>query len=86
MTKKSLLGYFGLFILSVIVTYTVAIIDAVSRNSLLAGSAGLPFRFASGSVFGSPSTDYGFLLVNIVFWFVIIWIIWKLIKKLAKRI
>ena len=77
MTKKS---FVVILILSVVLTYSVAIIDALARNSLIAGSAGLPLKFTSG-YFGTSTTNYSILIVDIAFWFVVILGTWKLLKK-----
>lgn len=82
MTKKS---FFIILGLSVITTYGVAIIDASIRNSFLAGEAGFPLKFSSSSLFGSENTDYLMLFIDVVFWFVIIFGIWKLILIVFKR-
>jgi uncharacterized membrane protein YdbT with pleckstrin-like domain len=58
----------------------VAIIDDLIRGSLVSGKGGLPFRFASGS-----STDGLMLTIDIAFWFIVIWGIWKLLRKTSKK-
>lgn len=78
MSKKSLVI---VLILSVVVTYGVAFVDALRRNSFLAGEAGVPFRFSSAYFF-SESTNYGMLILDIVFWFVVIWVVWKAVSKI----
>lgn len=82
MTKKS---FIIILILSVISTYIAAFIDALISNTLLGGSAGLPFKFASGTLFGEASTNYLTLFLNIAFWFMVIWGIWKLIKRVQGK-
>lgn len=83
MSKKEL-GV--ILVLSVVVTYVIAVIDALMRNSLLVGSAGLPFKFASGYLGSSNTNDLMFIL-NIVFWFLVIFGIWKILQKIfAKKI
>ncbi|MDO8570940.1 MAG: hypothetical protein Q7R97_05130 [Candidatus Daviesbacteria bacterium] len=82
MNKKSFLI---ILVLSVVVTYGVMFIQAFWTNSLIAGSGGFPFSFTSSSLFSTASTDYQMLIVNIVFWFMILFVIWKLIGKLLKK-
>lgn len=77
MSKKSLVV---ILILSVVVTYGVAIVDDIRRGSLLGGEGGVPFRFATGSFLGG-STNTLMLLLDIAFWFVVIWGIGKIISK-----
>jgi len=76
MSKKSFLV---ILILSIITTYTTSIINDLIRGSLVGGKGGIPFKFASG-----PSTDGFMLILDVSFWFIIIWGILKLIKK-SKR-
>ncbi len=73
-----------ILVLSVVVTYGISIADSIINNTLVAGSAGLPLKFASGSMFGGSDTDYAMLLLDIIFWFVIVWVVWKGLGKLIK--
>ncbi len=85
MSKKTVLTFVVFLVLGVLVTYVVAIVDALRRNSLF-GAGGIPFRFTSGATFlGGASTDYFVLFIDIVFWVIVLWIIWKLFLKLLKR-
>lgn len=77
MSKKS---FIVILVLSIVTTYAVAIIDALMRNSLLAGNAGFPFRFSSSYFFGE-STNFLMLLLDIAFWFLILWLIWKFVFR-----
>lgn len=63
-----------------VVTYGAAFLDAIRRNSLLAGEAGFPFRFSSSYFFGE-STNLLMLALDIAIWFIVIWGIWKVISK-----
>ena len=79
MNKKS---FVVILVLSVVVTYIGAYIDFAFN--ITTGKIGIPFGFSSVSLLGS-STDYTIFLLDIVFWFVIIWIIWKLISYFSGR-
>lgn len=81
MSKKEVVV---ILILSVVVTYGVAIVDDIRRGSLLGGEGGIPFRFATGSFLGG-STDNLMLVLDIAFWFVIIWVIWKSFQKITAQ-
>ena len=85
MSKGNIITVIVFLVLGVMVTYGVAIIDALRRNSFLAGQAGLPFRFSSSSLFGSESTDQFMFLLDVIFWVIVIFGVWKLIGKLLKR-
>lgn len=80
MTKKPLVV---IFILGVVITYGLGIIDALVNSS--ANQAGLPFKFGSYVLFGTASTNYSILVLDIIFWFMVIWGIWRLIQKPRKK-
>lgn len=82
MTKKS---FVVILILSVIVTYGLGIIDALANSS--ANQAGLPFKFGSYALFGAATTNYSILILDIIFWFLVIWGIWRFFfnKSKSKR-
>ncbi|MBI4096130.1 MAG: hypothetical protein HY425_00245 [Candidatus Levybacteria bacterium] len=80
MTKKS---FVVILILSVIVTYGLSIADALVNPS--ANQAGLPFKFGSYALFGTANTTYSILILDIIFWFVVVFGIWKLLQKISKK-
>ncbi|MDO8570792.1 MAG: hypothetical protein Q7R97_04375 [Candidatus Daviesbacteria bacterium] len=80
MSKKSFVIF---LVLSVVVTYGVAITEGLMNNHFL-GYGGVPFTFATGSFLGG-STDNFMFFIDIIFWFIILFAIWKLMKKLLKR-
>lgn len=80
MTRRS---FVIILILSVVATYGFGIIDALSNPS--ANKAGLPFKFGSYALFGTANTNYSILILDIIFWFSIIWIAWKIIKRPKKN-
>lgn len=82
MSKKT---FFVILVPSLVVNEVVAIVDAIKGGRFLAGEAGLPFRFSSATLFGTGSVNYGMLFLDIVFWFAVIWISWKLLGKVLKR-
>ncbi len=82
MTIKS---FFIILVLSVVVNEIVMFIDAFFRSSLVAGQAGLPLRFTSSSFFGNANTNYIALFLDVIFWFFIIWIIWKGLQKVLLK-
>lgn len=82
MTKKS---FVVILILSVVTMYGVSIIDAVVNNTLLGGKSGFPFKDSSATMFGEGTTDYLLMALNVIFWFVVIWGIWKILLKFHKK-
>lgn len=79
MTKKS---FVVILILSVIVTYGVASLDFAFNISK--GLIGLPFGFSSFNFFGSE-TENTMLLLDIIFWSIVIWGIWKILQRTKSK-
>ncbi|GEM_PF-3515800 len=79
MSKKA---FVVILILSVVVTYGVAYIDFVFN--ITTGAVGLPFGFSRFNFFGAE-TDKRMFLLDLVFWFVVLWVIWKVLQKVLKR-
>ena len=80
MTKKS---FVVILILSVIVTYLAAFVDEMVNLSK--NPTGFPFGFASFNFLGGSNNNF-MLVLDIAFWFVVIWGVWKLLQKvLGKR-
>lgn len=82
MSKKA---FVIVLVLSVVVTYGATFVEVLLSGSVVSGKSGFPFRFGSSSLFGGSSIDYPMLLVDIVFWFVVIWGIWKILQKLISK-
>lgn len=82
MTKKS---FVVILVLSIVVNEIVLYIDALIRNSVVAGQGGFPLRFTSSSSFGNASTNWTALLFDILFWFLVIWGVWRIIKRSKKN-
>jgi len=82
MSKKALVI---ILVLSVVVTYGIALVDVLFNQSILAGESGVPLRFDSSSLFGGGSTNYLNLLLDIIFWFLVVLAIWKLLQKVFSK-
>ena len=80
-----LIKYSGLFILSVLITFLVSVIDAILRNQLVAGFVGIPLRFSDVSLFGGGETNIVNLILDFIFWFLILWLVWKYWLKIFKK-
>lgn len=78
MSKKA---FFIILGLSVVVNEVAAIVDALFRNSFLAGENGVPLRFSSTSLFGGGYINYFIMTVDIVFWFVILYGFFRLFRR-----
>ena len=76
MSKKA---FVVILILSVVVTYGAAFVDDIINSSK--HTTGLPFGFASLNFLGG-STDGLMLIIDVAFWFMVIWVIWKVLQKL----
>lgn len=79
MTKKS---FVVILVLSVIVTYGAAFVD--DAINLSKNPTGLPFAFAYFNFLGGSNNNLT-LVLDILFWFAIIWGIWKVLPKLFKK-
>lgn len=79
MSKKTLIV---ILVLSVVVTIGIPLIGFITNSYQV--MSGWPFEFTGFSFLGG-STDYAILLLDIVFWFIIIWVLWKVLQKVLKR-
>ncbi|MBI3103918.1 hypothetical protein HYZ05_03175 [Candidatus Daviesbacteria bacterium] len=79
MSKKA---FVVILVLSVVVTYGMAFVDDVINPTK--NPTGLPFSFASFNFLGG-SNDNLMLVLDITFWFVVIWGIWKAISYFSGR-
>ena len=79
MSKKA---FVVILVLSVVVTYGAAFADFAFN--ITSGAVGLPFGFSRFNFFGAE-TDQRMFLLDIAFWFVIIWVIWKVFQKVASK-
>ena len=77
--------YLILLVLSVIVTEVVAVIDSIQNNTFTGGGlSGFPLQFSSSAnLFGGGRVNSTNLLLDILFWFVVLFLIWKLLKKIV---
>lgn len=82
MSKKS--GMI-ILVLSVVVTWLVKEVQGVLNFSLGGLDMGLPLTFYKCSFISSCSISYVMLLVDIVFWFVVIWFTWAQVIKRVHR-
>lgn len=71
-----------ILVLSIIATYGIAFLDFTFNISK--GTIGLPFGFSRFNFLGAE-TNYAMFTLDIVFWFVIILGIWKVIPKPRKK-
>lgn len=83
MTKKS---FVVILILSVVANYVALIVDALVTNTLIGGESGFPFKYSSSTLFDQGSVNIPMLILNILFWFVVIWRVWKVIRQTLKII
>ncbi len=78
MSKKS---FVVILILSVVVTWLAKEVQGVLNFSLGGLDVGLPLSFYKCSFISSCTINYGMLVIDIVFWFVVLFVIWKFILK-----
>lgn len=82
LTKKSFIIILGI---SIITSYAADLIDAVISNTLIGGESGFPFKDSRGTLFGEGTINNYMVALNIIFWFVVICISWKILLKIFKK-
>ena len=75
-------AFLVILVLSVVVTIGIPLVGFITTTYQI--MSGRPFRFTGFSFLGS-TTNYGTLLLDIAFWFVVIWGIWKVIQKVISK-
>jgi len=81
MTKKS---FVIVLVLSIVTSYIADFIDAIVNNTLIGGRTGFPFKDSLSSGFGGTINNY-MVALNIIFWFIVIFIAWKLLLRVFKK-
>ena len=85
MNGKALFKYMGLFLLSLVLTEIISVGQSFIYSSFFQGDSGLPLAFESSSLFGGGSINFVNLCVDVLFWFIVLLLIWKIVLKLIKR-
>lgn len=72
-----------LLILSVVVTYLTQVVQVFTGGScsVVGGNCGFPMAFSLAGFLDKPKTDYNIFLIDVLFWFIILFIVWGLTKK-----
>lgn len=85
MSKKA---FAVILILSVVVTYLTQVIQAFMGGecSVFGGKCGFPLVFSSASFLDSPEIDYKLFLLDAIFWFIVIFGIWKIYLKVKIKV
>lgn len=89
MSKKGFFLILGLsvgiwFISILIQSYTEAFISGKVGYSFF-GSSCYPTGYPFAKCVNEFENPFGLYLINIIFWFIVIWLIWKVIFKRVKR-
>ncbi|MFH0936885.1 MAG: hypothetical protein V1808_01170 [Candidatus Daviesbacteria bacterium] len=82
MSIKNIITVIVFLVLSMIVTYAVAILQFTTGR--MSNGGGFPFSFSSFNFLGSE-TDNVMLILDIIFWFVVLFGIWTLIRKVLTK-
>lgn len=85
MGKKSVFTLVVFLVLGVVVTYGVEVVEVLFGGNALSGAVGFPFKYGYSSFFGGSTVDYKILLIDVAFWCIVLWIIWKVLPKLLDR-
>lgn len=82
MSKGNIITGIVFLVLGVVVTYSVAMFGFVTENVNI--SNGFPFEFTSFNFLGSE-TNQTMLVIDVIFWSIILYGIWKIILKVIKK-
>ncbi len=77
----------GVIILAVIATFVLSVVDMLFiSKTFVSGAVGIPFRYSNGSIslFGSgnENINYVFLILDFIFWFLVLLLIINFFPKL----
>ncbi len=78
MTKKS---FIIIVITSFFATHIADLIESVVSNTLIGGRSGFPFKDSLSMGFEGGSSDNFMFVLNMLFWFIVIFIIWQFLQK-----
>lgn len=82
MTKKS---FVIIAVLSFITARIADFVDEIINGTLLGGKSGFPFKDDTTTILGGGSFNNYLFFLNVIFWFIVIFIIWKLLQKILKK-
>ncbi|MBF8250142.1 MAG: hypothetical protein HW400_743 [Candidatus Levybacteria bacterium] len=82
MTKKS---FIIIAILSFITAHVADLVYEISTDTLLKGPSGFPFKDDTTTILGGGSFNYYAFTLNIIFWFIVITVVWKIFQKVFKK-
>lgn len=82
MTKKSLIL---IAILSFCVTVIADILDGIINNTFIGGKSGFPFKDSLSLGFEGGTSYTHMFILNVLFWFIVIWGIWKVLQRTKSK-
>ncbi|MFA5932938.1 MAG: hypothetical protein WCV81_01580 [Microgenomates group bacterium] len=85
MSKKNIFVVIGFLILGLISTYIATLIEILMSSKVLSGASGFPFKYGYSSFFGGSTINQSMFIVDVIFWAVVLFGIWKLFLKLSRR-
>ena len=81
----SIKSFIVILVLSVVVTWLTKEVSGILNFSLGGLNVGLPLGFYQCAFISSCNINYLLLVIDILFWFVIIWAIWKIFVKFSSK-
>lgn len=78
-------AFIVILVLSVVVTWLIKEFQGILNFSLGGLNAGLPLNFYQCSFISSCNIAYELLIIDTIFWFVVIWGIWKVLQKVSAK-
>jgi len=85
MSKKNVLPVVIFLLLGLVTTYVASLIEILLSGETLAGAAGFPFRYGNSSFFGGAEVNQAMFLLDIAFWSIILFAIWKVLQFVTKK-
>jgi hypothetical protein len=82
MSKKNILKYLGILVLSVVITIGLTLIGFVANLSII--SNGFPLPWSDFNLLGSD-TNYFYMLADMIFWFIALLVVWEVLAKVLKK-
>ncbi|MDO8658194.1 MAG: hypothetical protein Q7K55_05615 [Candidatus Levybacteria bacterium] len=81
-TKKS---FVVILILSFFTARIADFVDEVLNGTLLVGKSGFPFKDDTTTILGGGTFNNYMFALNVLFWFIVLFILWKLFQKTFKK-
>lgn len=72
-------------VLGFVVNYIVTITMAVLSGHVMGGPSGFPLQYGASSFYGNQSFNHIIYVLDVIFWGVIVFFVWKLLQRSKKK-